>query len=175
MVFANCYLIGQAIDLMDMFESCGLVEKMKNTCQFGPKKYVYPGVHYTRYEYVLTQLMLIRNIASSDKLHNVELSLKSNFSEYIKFDSDLNGSSLMQCLAILSNAGHNYDTFTASRILLSLFTESKAEKTDFYTAYKRNFPESVRKVLDEHVIKGNFYKLHLFHIIHILQGMSRPE
>ena len=57
--FANCYLIGQAIELMDLLESNGIIEKMQNTCQLGTMKYVYPGAHHTRYEYIFTQLMLI--------------------------------------------------------------------------------------------------------------------
>lgn len=39
--FASCYLIGQAIDLMDMLEDAGVLEKMKNTCQLGTMKYIY--------------------------------------------------------------------------------------------------------------------------------------
>ena len=62
--FASCYLIGQAIDLMDMLEDAGVLEKMKNTCQLGTMKYIYPGAHHTRYEYVFTQLMLISNVIS---------------------------------------------------------------------------------------------------------------
>ena len=80
--FANCYLIGQAIDVVDLLECNGLIEKMHNICQLGTMKYVYPGAHHTRYEYVFTQLMLISNIAKSDTCRNVELSLSANLAEY---------------------------------------------------------------------------------------------
>lgn len=173
--FANCYLIGQAVDLMDVLEENKIVEKMKNTCQLGTMKYVYPGAHHTRYEYVFTQLMLISNIASSKTHRNIELSLSSSLAEYKAKGYELSGSALMQCLAILSNAGHMYDTFTASRIILRLLNESKREKTDFYKIYKRNLPVNIRGRFDEYLIQGNYYKLHLFHIIHILQGMRRSE
>ena len=49
--FASCYLIGQTIDVMNLLESVGIIEKMQNTCQLGTMKYVYPGAHHTRYEY----------------------------------------------------------------------------------------------------------------------------
>ena len=136
-------------------------------------KYVYPGAHHTRYEYVFTQLMLISNIAKSDTCRNVELSLSANLAEYEQLGHSLSGSALMQCLAILSNAGHMYDTFTASRILLRLLKESKEEKTDFYAIYKRNLPKAIRRDFDEVLSAGNYYKLHLFHVIQILQGMCR--
>lgn len=173
--FANCYLIGQAIDVLDMLESNGIVEKMQNTCQLGAMKYIYLGAHHTRYEYVFTQLMLISNIATSDTQRSIELSLSSNLAEYEALGFKVSGSALMQCLAILSNAGHMYDTFTSSRILLRLLNESKKEKSAYYTIYKRNLPTSIRKKFDEYLIEGNYYKLHLFHIIQIIQGMSRSE
>ena len=117
--------------------------------------------------------MLISNIAKSDTCRNVELSLSANLAEYEQLGHSLSGSALMQCLAILSNAGHMYDTFTASRILLRLLKESKEEKTDFYAIYKRNLPKAIRRDFDEVLSAGNYYKLHLFHVIQILQGMCR--
>ena len=173
--FASCYLIGQAVDLLDLLDANGRVEKMQNTCQLGTMKYVYPGAHHTRYEYVFTQLMLISNIASSDKHRNIELSLSAYLAEYEEFDSKLSGSALMQCLAILSNVGHMYDTFTTSRILQRLLVESKNEKTDFYNTYRRNLPSNLRKKFDEFLENGNYYKLHLFHTIQIIQSMNRSE
>lgn len=174
--FAKCYLIGQAIDAMDLFETNGIIEKMKNTCQLGTMRYVYQGAHHTRYEYVFTQLMLISNVASADyNQRNVELSLTSNLGEYEELGHKVSGSALMQCLAILSNAGHMYDTFTASRILMRILNESKESKSDFYTIYKRNLPVKIKKKFDEILFEGNYYKLHLFNIIQILQGMRRSE
>ena len=171
--FANCYLIGQANDVMNMFDVTGIIAKMKNTCQLGTMKYVYPGAHHTRYEYVFTQLMLISNIATSDIRRNVELSLSSSLAEYEALNYKLSGSALLQCLAILSNAGHMYDTFTSSRILLRLLNESRVQKSGFYTVYRRNLPLFIRKKFDEYLVEGNYYKLHLFHIVQILQGLSR--
>ena len=173
--FASCYLLGQAVQLMDMFESYNIIDKMKNTCQLGTMKYVYPGAHHTRYEYAFTQLMLISNVASSSDRRSVELSLSSNLSEYDALGQKISGSALMQCLALLSNAGHMYDTFTASKILIRLLAESKKEKTPFYSVYKRNLPREIQQRFDELLKQGNHYKLHLFHIIHVLQGMRRSE
>lgn len=174
--FANCFLIGQAVDLMDMFESTDVIEKMQNTCQLGTMKYVYPGAHHTRYEYVFTQLMLISNIASVENARrNIELSLSSNLKEYESKGFNISGSALMQCLAILSNAGHMYDTFTADKVILRLLYESRSKKTSFYQIYKRNLPTDVRSEFDRILDMGNYYKLHLFHVIHILQSSCRSN
>lgn len=174
--FANCFLMGQAVELMELFEDIGVIEKMQNTCQLGTMKYVYPGAHHTRYEYVFTQLMLISNIASTEIANrNTELSLSANLHEYDQLGCEISGGALMQCLAILSNAGYMYDTFTADRILLRLLGESKEQRTDFYRIYKRNLPTNMRKVFDEILVQGNYYKLHLFHIIHILQSQCRSS
>lgn len=173
--FANCYLIGQAIELMDLLESNGIIEKMQNTCQLGTMKYVYPGAHHTRYEYIFTQLMLISNIASSDNRRDVELSLSSNLSEYEQLGYNLSGSALMQCLAILSNIGHMYDTFTSAKIFMRLLKESKKNKSPIYSIYRRNLPVEIRGKFDEYLSTGNYYKLHLFHAILVLQGMGRSR
>lgn len=174
--FAKCFLIGQAIDAMDLLESNQIIERMQNTCQLGTMRYVYPGAHHTRYEYVFTQLMLISNIASADNYQrNIEVSLSSNLGEYEILGYKLSGSSLMQCLALLSNAGHMYDTFTASKILLRILNESRNSKSPFYTIYKRNLPKIIKKKFDEILLEGNFYKLHLFNAIQILQGFNRSE
>lgn len=173
--FASCYLIGQTIDVMNLLESVGIIEKMQNTCQLGTMKYVYPGAHHTRYEYVFTQLMLISNIAVADNHRNVELSLSSNLAEYEPLEYKLSGSTLMQCLAILSNTGHMYDTFTSSKVLLRLLKESQRSKTPFYDVYKRNLPKPVRRKFDECLSTGNYYKLHLFHALQIFQGIGHSD
>lgn len=173
--FASCYLIGQTIDVMNLLESVGIIEKMQNTCQLGTMKYVYPGAHHTRYEYVFTQLMLISNIAAADNHRNVELSLSSNLAEYEPLEYKLSGSTLMQCLAILSNTGHMYDTFTSSKVLLRLLKESQRNKTPFYDVYKRNLPKPVRRKFDECLSTGNYYKLHLFHALQIFQGIGHSD
>lgn len=174
--FAKCYLLGQAIDIMDILEDAYILEKMKNTCQLGTMRYVYPGAHHTRYEYVFTQLMLISNIVSvEDTRFNVDLSRSSNLGEYEQKGIMISGGAVMQCLAILSNAGHMYDTFTSAQMLMRLLVTSKEENTDFYKVYRRNLPSTVRMKFDDVLKEGNYYKLHLFHVLHILQGLSRTR
>lgn len=173
--FANCYMIGQTIELMHLLESAGIVEKLQSTCQLGTMKYVYPGAHHTRYEYIFTQLLLISNIATSVDRRNVELALSANLSEYEQLGHKFSGSALMQCLAILSNVGHMYDTFTSAKVVMRILQESKGSRTPIYNIYRRNLPTSIREKFDEYLSVGNYYKLHLFHAIQILQGMHHSS
>ena len=155
--FASCYLLGQAIDLMDMLEDADILEKMKNTCQLGTMKYIYPGAHHTRYEYVFTQLMLISNVVSSENpLYTVDFARTSNLSEYEELKCQISGGAVMQCLAILSNIGHMYDTFTSAKMVMKLLIESRDHKTSFYKVYRRNLPRNVWKKLDYVLDSGNF-------------------
>lgn len=171
--FASCHLMGQAIDLMDMLEDTGILEKMKNTCQLGTMKYIYPGAHHTRYEYVFTQLMLISNVISVENpQYDVDFARTSILKEYEELGCEISGGAVMQCLAILSNIGHMYDTFTSARMVMNLLIESRAQKTSFYQIYRRNLPKSVSQTLDYILDSRNFYKLHLFHAVHILQGLG---
>lgn len=175
--FANCFLFGEAISLMDLLESYNLIEKTKNVCQLGTMKYVYPGAHHTRYEYIFTQLMLISNIVTSKGIieRNIELSLSASLNEYDFLSYKISGGEIMQCLAILSNASHMYDTFTSSKLLLRLLQESRSNGTGFYIVYKRNLSRNIQPSFDELLNTNNYYKLHLFNMCHLLKGMAHTS
>ena len=46
--FTHCNMFGQTIDLMNLLETVGIIEKMQSTCQLGTMKYVYPGAMPSR-------------------------------------------------------------------------------------------------------------------------------
>ena len=50
--FASCLVFGATEKYIDLFEEHGLIEKAKRISQLGVMKYVYPGAHHTRYEYI---------------------------------------------------------------------------------------------------------------------------
>lgn len=140
-------------------------------------RYVYPGAHHTRYEYIFTQLLLISNITITKGIEkrNVELSLGSTLNEFEDFNINATGGDIMQCLAILNNAGHMYDTFSSSKLLTRLLQESRENNTSFYTVYKRNLPKELQESFDVLLNDSNYYKLHQYHMIHILKGMLRNK
>lgn len=178
--FASCLVFGATEKYIDLFEEHGLIEKAKRISQLGVMKYVYPGAHHTRYEYIFTQLMLISNItvAKGTVQRNVELPLGSELMELKAkniFGFKVTGGDILQTLALLSNLGHMYDTFASSKILLKLLQESKDEGTEFYKIYRRNLPKEVYKKFDEMLNDSNYYKLHLYNILHLLQGMTHKQ
>ena len=114
--FASCLIFPATKKYIEMFEQKGLIEKSKNVSQLGVMKYVYPGAHHTRYEYVFTQLMLISNITITKGRvqRSVEVSLGSEINELEAksiFGFKVTGGDILQTLALLSNLGHMYDTF----------------------------------------------------------------
>lgn len=175
--FANCSLFDTAGAFVDLLDKHGLIEKSKNTCQLGTMKYVFPGAHHTRYEYIFTQLMLISNITiSKGKVQrNVELSLGSKLKEFKNQGFIATGGDIMQCLAILSNTGHMYDTFTSSKILTRILQESREQNTFLYKIYKRNLPHELHSSFENMLNTSNYYKLHLYNMIHLLKGMVRVK
>ncbi|MFQ7293381.1 MAG: hypothetical protein ACLRQ0_14315 [Monoglobales bacterium] len=174
--FTKCYVFDYAIKLIDILTQKDLIEKMKNTYQLGTMRYVYPGAHHTRYEYVFTQLLLISNLATykGNTERNIDISIGSNLNEY-KNIGNISGADVMQCLAILSNAGHMYDTFTSSKILLKLLKMSKKENTKYYKVYKNNLPKEVINSFNTMLDTSNYYKLHLFNMLHLITGMTRQN
>ena len=178
--FANCLVFGASEKYIDLFEEHGLLEKSKRISQLGVMKYVYPGAHHTRYEYIFTQLMLISNIAVAKGTvqRNVELPLGSELMELKAksiFGFKVTGGDILQTLSLLSNLGHMYDTFAASKIMLKLLQESKEDSSEFYKIYKRNLPKEVHKKFDEMLNSSNYYKLHLYNMLHLLQGMTHKQ
>lgn len=137
-------------------------------------KYVFPGAHHTRYEYIFTQLMLISNIVTTKGIigRNIELALSASLNEYDFQSYKISGGEIMQCLAILSNASHMYDTFTSSKLLMRLLQESKSDGSGFYIVYKRNLPREIQPSFEELLNTNNYYKLHLFKMCHLLRGMA---
>lgn len=171
--FANCLLFGEVENLYDLLDKKGLIEKLRKTYQLGTMRFVYPGAHHTRYEYIFTQLMLISNVVTGKGARrNVELSLSSKLGEYKALGYKVSGGEILQMLAILGNLGHMYDTFTASRIFLRLLKESKEKGSSLYQVYKRNLPKEIYSAFDELLYSENYYKLHLFNAIHLIKGYS---
>ena len=171
--FANCALFPEAEKLYSLLEKKGILEKTKNTYQLGTMRFVYPGAHHTRYEYIFTQLMLISSVVTTKReKRKIDISLGSVLKEYKPLKCKVTGGTVMQMLALLSNMGHMYDTFTSSKILLRLLQESKANGTTFYVTYRRNLPKEVHSAFDKLLATENYYKLHLFNAIHLLKGFG---
>jgi hypothetical protein len=159
--FANCALFPEAEKLYSLLEKKGILEKTKNTYQLGTMRFVYPGAHHTRYEYIFTQLMLISSVVTTKReKRKIDISLGSVLKEYKPLKCKVTGGTVMQMLALLSNMGHMYDTFTSSKILLRLLQESKANGTTFYVTYRRNLPKEVHSAFDKLLATENYYKLH---------------
>ena len=175
--FSNCIVFDNASKLCELLDNHGIIEKSKNINQLGTMKYVYPGAHHTRYEYMFTQLMLISSVVTNkntDEQRNTELSLGSYLKEF-EANIRITGGDAMQCLAILSNSGFMFDTFTSDRILMRLLQESLAGDKSFYQMYRRNLPSEIHSSFDRYVQESNHYKLHLLHMIHLLEGMAAKQ
>lgn len=175
--FSNCIVFDNASKLCELLDNHGIIEKSKNINQLGTMKYVYPGAHHTRYEYMFTQLMLISSVVTNkntDEQRNTELSLGSYLKEF-EANIRITGGDTMQCLAILSNSGFMFDTFTSDRILMRLLQESLAGDKSFYQMYRRNLPSEIHSSFDRYVQESNHYKLHLLHMIHLLEGMAAKQ
>ena len=171
--FTDCLLFGETENLYNFLDKKGILEKMQNTYHLGTMRFVYPGAHHTRYEYVFTQLMLINNVVTTKRTkRRIEISLGSYLAEYEPLGFQITGGTCLQMLALLSNMGHMYDTFTASRILLRLLISSKKDGTAFYHTYRRNLPKDIHRAFDALIDSENYYKLHLFNAIHLLKGFS---
>jgi len=100
----------------------GHVERLSRIDQLGVIRHVYQGAHHSRWEYVMTQLALIYELAilRGEDDHHVARGpgLRSNtdFPDYS--GGKASGADVMQCWALLLNAGHLDGTFATERALL---------------------------------------------------------
>lgn len=178
--FATCLVFDATEKYLNLFEENGLIEKSKKVSQLGVMKYIYPGAHHTRYEYIFTQMMLISNIVISKGTvqRNVEISLGSDLAE-LKADDifykQITGGDILQTLPLLSNLGYMYDTFAASKNFLKALQKSKQDNTKFYDIYRRNLPREIHGKFNEMLTSGNYYKLHLYNMIHLIKGMGNKS
>lgn len=96
--------------------------KLKELKQLGAMRHALKGAHYTRYEYMILQMLLINKVRS---IRNVGLSNEFKCQKLCMDGKYLSKASLLQCLAILSNIGHFPDTYTASKLWLHLLRKNK--------------------------------------------------
>jgi len=158
-----------------------LIDKLKNIAQLGSIRFAFPGLHHTRYEYVILQLYFIQLLGQNrNKLEYLPTTSNVNFNEIIQFFgsefkevSNVRFSCIefLQILVLLSNIGHFPETFAASKTFLNILKTDK----NLLQIYKRGIGKNGQKSLKRILELENFYEIHLLNSIFILRRLKRKS
>lgn len=108
-----------------------LENKLRNINQLGAIKYLHLGAHFTRYEYVLLQVYLLKLIADET---SGKQGLSSRYHYSINYyKNKLQGYSfttmdIVQLTIIMANMGHFQNTFSSNKVLYEYIVNDKNGK-----------------------------------------------
>ncbi|MBC2579863.1 hypothetical protein [Clostridium sp. DJ247] len=171
----SCYLFPITEQVYDLLDNYSHITRLRNISQLGTIKYIFPGAHHTRYEYVFMQLMLISNIkiAKNQTEIKYDISLGSSLSGFGELSGkEPTGAEILQVLSIISNIGHQEDTFTSSKVILHFLNKGKSKDKDcynFYKAFRRGLPKESQKLFEDMINQKNYFKVHYFIALFLLE------
>ena len=166
-----------ATELYEELERIGIINRIKEIPQLGVIK-VTKRLAKTRYDYIMLQLYLHQMIKSHLQGHlrltyNNSVAAKEFRKDYtyIKNGKPSIGD-ILQLLTIVYNIGHFYNTFTASRAVIMLASESH----DFFNMVEGastsdRFHEAAQSILRS----KNYQRLHLLNSILILEQCDQAK
>ncbi|SEI13312.1 hypothetical protein SAMN05192559_11710 [Halobacillus karajensis] len=144
--------------------------RLKDINQLGAIKYIHNGAHYTRYEYVLLQFMLINFMKNNSEWG---LGSKFNFSflenPVLSYENKITGAEILELIVLFGNIGHFRETFSSNKVWFHyLFTN----KHDLRNSLKKGLKSNGKTLLDEMLTSANSYKIQWINTLFIL---SRSE
>lgn len=157
----------------DYLERHGRIRYLTKTDQLGTLRSIFPGAHHTRYEYVITQLATVCELCNLKGHQPVGFSLSSKLSGDFKLEGQSKPSKgdALQCLIILSNAGHLSTTFAGERALLEFFrTNINARR-----AFSRGLTKSVQEKFINSIQNYQNLNLHKYITLFILNRHKKTD
>lgn len=167
-----------AADFYSELERIGVVNRMKDIPQLGlvrvPKRLCKSRFDYTMLQLYFHQLIK-RNLQQELKLtYNNLLSTTEFPSSQLSFTTNTRPSiaDILQILTLAYNAGHFYNTFTASRAVTMLAAENDSFKSSILYNFEDNrFEELATSILN----KQDYMRLHLINSLIIIDKCDQSK
>ena len=145
-------------DAYYLLKEKGHVDRLKKIDQLGVIRKVYEGLHHSRWEYVMMQLVILNrlNINDSDTGNKPAKGLGLGTDEIIN-SRKTTYHEIIQMWIMLLNMGHLPGTFSSEKALLKCIKEDSELKK----CLKESLPnEEIESYFEEIVDKENIYDLH---------------
>lgn len=144
--------------------------KLKDINQLGVIKFIHNGAHYTRYEYVLLQFMLINFVKNNSEWG---LGSKFNFSSWsikeLSYKNKISGAEILELMVLFGNIGHFKDTFSSNKVWFHYLYINKYELRN---SLKKGLIGEGKTLLDQLLSSGNSHKAQWINTLFVL---SRSE
>jgi hypothetical protein len=156
--------------IIECLEKKEFIDRLELTDQLGVLRYVYPGAHHTRYEYVATQWALITLLS---KQYKGDVPVSKSFSSFPilpDLPAGPSGSDIMQSIALLSSCGYLPDTFAAAKALMHYLRNTPS----CVEAYKRGLPEDEKEALADAIYNFDLRELTRLNTVFLLNRIRSP-
>jgi hypothetical protein len=144
--------------------------KLKEINQLGAIKFIHNGAHYTRYEYVLLQFMLINFVKNNSEWG---LGSKFNFSLWdinkLSYANKITGAEILELIVLYGNMGHFKDTFSSNKVWFHYLYTNKYELRN---SLKKGLIGEGKNLLNQLLSTANSHKVQWINTLFIL---SRSE
>ncbi|WP_061809428.1 hypothetical protein [Rossellomorea vietnamensis] len=144
--------------------------RLKEINQLGAIKFIHNGAHYTRYEYVLLQFMLINFVKNNSEWG---LGSKFNFSLWninqLSNKEKITGAEILELIVLYGNMGHFKDTFSSNKVWFHYLNTNKFELRN---SFKKGLIGEGKYLLNQLLSSANSHKVQWINTLFIL---SRSE
>ncbi|WP_440970772.1 hypothetical protein ACSS6N_06745 [Peribacillus frigoritolerans] len=155
-------------------KSLNLERKLRDTNQLGAIRYIHNGAHYTRYEYVLLQYMLINFVQKNSE---IGLGSRFNFKSWgidkeLKYEGKISGAEVLELIVLYANMGHFKDTFSSNKVWFHYLIE------DHYgvkKALKKGISSEGKKLLDKLIENSDYQKIQWLNALYMLSRTSELQ
>lgn len=149
-----------------------LVYKLKGINQLGAIRYVHNGAHYTRYEYVLLQIMLINFVKDNGQMG---LNSKRQFNKFfnanppVSNEIKISGADLLILAVIYGNMGYFKDTFSSNKVWYYFV---KNDIANIQKLFKKGLKGNSKKLFNIILDTNEFQRIQWLNSLFILSRKS---
>ncbi|MBB6452768.1 hypothetical protein HNQ94_001214 [Salirhabdus euzebyi] len=146
--------------------------RLKGVNQLGAIRFIHNGAHYTRYEYVLLQFMLINFIKNNSEWG---LGSKFNFSvlgiDKLNYNvKNITGGEILELIVLFGNIGHFKDTFSSNKVWFHfLYTN----KHNLKNCLKKGIKKDGKSLLDRLLSNSDYNKMQWINTLFILSRSKK--
>ncbi|MBT2642873.1 hypothetical protein J7I80_11600 [Bacillus sp. ISL-41] len=155
-------------------KNLNLERKLRDTNQLGAIRYIHNGAHYTRYEYVLLQYMLLNFIQKNSE---IGLGSKINFKSWglnkeLMYEEKISAAEVIELIVLFANMGHFKDTFSSNKVWFHYILENHYGVKN---GLKKGLSSEGKKLLDKLLENLDYQKIQWLNALYMLSRTSELE